>query len=341
MRSLYQRVFLAFWGTIAVIIVGQHLFHLFYASETGIPELLVSLVVSLFPCYLLARYFTRRIVRLRAFTRQIAGGDLTSRIGADLRKGKDEISALVGDFDHMVSQIESSMRAQKMLIADISHELRSPLTRLRVALELALSGTGTAQFHALERVELESIRLNELIGSLLVLSHLESGEKVVERSLIDLGELLRSVILDAEFEASNRHRAIRADLEPLTFCCTMGNSDLLRSAIENVVRNAIRYTAENTEVIVSAHLQEIDDILWAVIQVKDRGPGVPEEEMSSLFRPFYRVEKSRDRIIGGAGLGLAITQRAVQFHSGTVAARNSPEGGLIVQINIPAQQKME
>jgi two-component system sensor histidine kinase CpxA len=338
MRSLFLRVFLAFWFTVAVVlIIGGHIFHMIYRSETGVPELMFAIAISGLPCFFLARYLARPIVSLRTATHEIAEGNLAARAGQTLRRRKDEIGLLVADFDHMAERLEALVGAQKRLIADISHELRSPLTRLGLALELARRrpADGTS---ALDRAERETRRLNELIGKLLVLSLMEGGNEMIERSVVQLGDLVADVVADADFEACTQHRTVKSAI--IEQCTTIGNPDLLRSAVENVVRNAVRYTPEETEVQVSVHLEGSDNDSVAVIEVSDHGPGVPEAELSQLFRPFYRVDPARGQDAGGTGLGLAITQRAVELHKGSVSARNSPGNGLLVKISVPAVPRM-
>ncbi|HEY0794151.1 MAG TPA: ATP-binding protein [Acidisarcina sp.] len=335
MRSLFVRVFLSFWATIAVIIVGQHLLRLRYTSETGVPELLFYIALSGLPCLLIARYFAAPIVRLRNASQKIAGGDLTVRLGPTSSRRKDEVGWLVRDFDYMAERLELSRDAQKRLTADVSHELRSPLTRLTVALELARTHAGEGAAKALDRVELESHRLNDLIGKLLLLSTLESGGTFLERTAIRLDDLIANVVADADFEARSLNRAVK--FSPAGPCTVSGNADLLRSAVENVVRNAVRFTAEGTEVLVTLRCSADTTRSTAVIAVTDHGPGVPQDELQRLFEPFYRIESARDRKTGDAGLGLAITRRAVEFHGGTVAAHNLLRGGLAVRIEIPAR----
>ena len=222
----------------------------------------------------------------------------------------------------------------------MSHELRSPLARLGVALELArdqdTAESGNAELRkALDRSEREVGRLNELISQLLTLSRLESGVPLAERTPVDLTRLVHEIASDADFEARNRSRSVRV-VESCQ-CATDGAEELLRSAIENVVRNAVRYTAEDTEVKIvlrrEAALDGASDC--CVIAIRDKGVGVPETELTDLFRPFYRVGNARERKTGGVGLGLAITERAVRLHGGSVLATNMPDGGLCVEIRLP------
>ncbi len=288
-----------------------------------------AIVVGGLICYGLARYLTAPVRYLRAATRQLGGGDLTVRVGPRIGRRRDEIGDLGRDFDFMAERLEALVSAERRLLRDISHELRSPLARLSVALGLARQHAPSEAAQPLDRIELESERLNELIGQLLTLTRLESGAQPPESGDVQLGELLRDVAADADFEAASRNRHVRVDT--CQDCVVRGTEALLRSAIENVLRNAIRHTAEGTEVMVN--LRHVSS--RAVVDVQDHGPGVPESALDDIFRPFYRVADARDRATGGAGLGLAITQRAVQLHGGSISAHNAAGGGLIVRIELP------
>ncbi|MGB7926460.1 MAG: ATP-binding protein [Pyrinomonadaceae bacterium] len=300
-------------------------------------RLIMVLLTAGLVCYWLARYLSAPIVKLGAAARRIASGDLTARVGAQSsggRRGRDELAELSRDFDLMAERIESLMTAQRSLISDISHELRSPLARLNVALGLARQRSGTETNVALDRIEREAERLNALIGQLLTLSRLESGAEKSEPRRVDLASLLREIVADADFEALHRGRVVR--ITQGEECAVEGSPELLRSAIENVVRNGVRYTAEETAVEISLGVEREGDNTHAIINVRDHGAGVPEAALTSLFRPFYRVADARDRQTGGHGLGLSITERAVRLHGGTVRASNAPGGGLIIEIRLPA-----
>jgi two-component system, OmpR family, sensor histidine kinase CpxA len=270
-------------------------------------------------------------VKLRAATRRVAGGDLKARVGPAIGKRRDELADLGRDFDLMAERIESLMMAQHRLVSDISHELRSPLARLGVALELARQRAGDEAKSPLDRIEREADRLNELIEQLLTLSKLEIGNQPAPGRPVDLELLVRQIASDADYEARDRNRVARVVASESWV--TTGSEELLRRAVENVVRNAVRYTAENTEVEISLRREPPS---LAVITVRDHGPGAPESSLMDIFRPFYRVADARDRQTGGVGLGLAIAERAVKLHGGTVSASNAPDGGLIVEIKLPA-----
>ncbi len=296
-------------------------------------ELAAAFIVSALVCYWLARSVVSPVRQLQAATRKLAEGDLGVRVGASgsLAGRHDEFGVLANDFNEMAARIEDLLNAQKRLIADISHELGTPLTRLNVALGLAFRKTGDGARPELERIQTEAGRLNELIRQLLLISELEGHEPTEPAEPVELLALVTGVAADAEFEASERRCRVTVQAPgPVEIS---GVRYLLHSAVENVVRNAVRYTAADSQVIIE--LTTADGGKTAVIRVRDHGPGVPELELANLFRPFYRVSEARDRLSGGTGLGLAITQQAVDAHGGRVHAANQPDGGLVVAIELP------
>lgn len=296
-------------------------------------RLLVSLVIGGIICYGLAWHLTAPIRRLRKATHQLATGDLSARVGACLGNRKDEMAGLSRDFDRMAERIELLVCSQQRLIRDISHELRSPLARLNVALELARRSSGTEATGPLNRIERESERLNDLIAQLVTLTLLESGSERLEKHRINLSALVREIADDADYEARNINRSVRVLVS--NEVDVYGSEEMLHRAIENVLRNALRYTAEGTMVEIALNLLQKDDGPHAVIRVRDHGPGVPEAALTELFRPFYRVADARDRLTGGTGIGLTITERAVHLHGGVVTASNAQGGGLVVEIDLP------
>lgn len=315
--------------------VTPHL--LFSPNRTPGVGILIAVLTSGLVCFLLARYLTSPVARLRAATQRLASGDLTARAGELGSRRSDEIAQLVRDFDGMASRIENLVNAQSRLLNDISHELRSPLARLNVALGLARQRSNKEVDGAIDRIELEANRLNELIGRLLVLARMEGGADSPTKAPVHLAELIRNIVDDADFEAQGRN--CRVHCEITEDAVVLGNAQLLHSAIENVVRNAMRYTPERTEVEI--RLEQIDTPQGAdaVIRVIDQGPGVPEESLDKLFRPFYRLDDSRVRQTGGVGLGLSITERAIRLHQGSVRAANRPGGGgLVVELRLPVAQ---
>jgi len=306
-------------------------------GPNGVPGLGISIAVvsSGLVCYFLAQFLTSPIVRLRKATQKLADGDLSARDDGRSYPTGYEMSQMEIDFNVMAEQIEKLVRAQSRLLKDISHELRSPLARLTVALELARQRTGPEAESVLDRISLESSRMNELIGSLTTIARLESGAGSLRRVPVELEELVQEIARDAAFEAQSRN--CQVECEVLDELPVAGDPALLHSAIENVVRNATRYTREGTTVKIRAEKTQPESLGEAVVRVTDSGPGVPEGELDKIFRPFYRIDDARGRSTGGVGLGLAITERAVRLHGGSVRASNLHEGGLSVEIRIPLQ----
>lgn len=299
------------------------------APQTQIIQFaLVILAAGLF-CYGLAYYLTTPIVKLRRATQKFADGDLQTRVGDQVGKRRDELSGLAKDFDEMAERIESLVTTEKRLTQDISHELRSPLARLNVALELARQKANPETAPLINRIETESHRLNEMISHLLTLSKLETDSQIFEKRQINLTKLFEQIVSDADFEAAALGKAVK--ILQKDEAEIFGNKNLLRSAIENVLRNAVRYTKDGTTVEVSLNKENKK----VSVIVKDNGMGVPEEDLKKLFRPFYRVQTARDRKSGGIGLGLAIAERAVNAHQGMIEAQNT-KNGLVVRIDLPS-----
>src|SRR5258708_4266907 len=227
-------------------------------------------------CWLLARHITRPIELLRTATTAIADGHLETRAGAEIITRGDEIAQLGRDFDRMAVQIEALVTAQRRLLGDVSHELRSPLARLIVAMKLtrqrAAKPEETAEY--LDRIAIESGRLDKLIGQLLTLARIESSVDAALRARFDLAELVQEVAADGDFEARSRNR--RVEVKGADACEMAGFAELMRSTFENVVRNAIRYTPEGTSVEVG--LLEAGGL--AYLTVRDHGVGVPQTMLS-------------------------------------------------------------
>lgn len=294
----------------------------------------VTFLITGLISYLLARSLSAPVRTLRDATQKLAGGDMSVRVGPSLGGPRDETAELGRDFDRMAERIDALLSAQRRLLRDISHELRSPLARLNVALGLARQKAGAEAQGALDRMEREADRLNELIGELLTLTLLESENKEGDAVAIDLEALVHDIVQDADFEAKVSNRTVRVvESEPIS---VSGVPELLRRAIENVVRNAVRFTTEGTSVELRLSLSQDAPAAMARITVRDHGPGIPEEALGRIFEPFYRVADARDRQSGGTGIGLAITRRAVRLHGGSVRAFNAPDGGLEIVLDLPA-----
>jgi two-component system sensor histidine kinase CpxA len=302
------------------------------------PQLPVAIVVGGLTTFVLVLLVTRPVVRLRKAARELALGKLNARVVWPKSQARifagDEIDALIHDFNHMAERLESLVDAQKLLLRDVSHELRSPLARLSVALELAREDSDKETVAHLDRIERETERLNLLIGQLLSLSSMEALEKVENFEPLSLNSLIDRMIPDAEYEARQRECSLVFHAEEK--CSIAGNEELLYRAIENVVRNAIRYTESGSEVEILLKAGMARGERQVEIEVSDRGPGIPEGQLRAIFRPFYRVDYARSPDTGGFGVGLAIAERAVRLHHGELSAINRKGGGTTIRISFPA-----
>lgn len=280
-------------------------------------------------CLGLASYVSDPATKLSRATGLLAGGDLSVRVGAQMGRRRDELADLGRDFDAMAERIEELVLNQRRLLSDISHELRSPLARLNVALELAGDGAPPSSQIFLDKIKEESAELDALIGGLLSLQRLEARDGQIRKTPLDLAQLVSRVAGDVGFEA---HGETQVEIVRLDACAVEGNAELLLSALQNVARNAMLHGAGQCVEIALEHESH-----QALIWVRDFGGGVPDEALDSLFEPFFRVAQARDRQSGGTGLGLSITRRAVEAHGGTVRAFNAPDGGLRVEIRLPVE----
>jgi len=336
MRSLFLKILLSSFLTVVFVGIAMALpVASLMMPRTGGLRLASSFVpvlavgISGLICFVLTRHITSPIFELRRGAETIAVGNLTARVPGNLRNRRDEIGQLGRDFDRMAERLESLVDSHKRLLGDVSHELRSPLSRLLVALGLARRAHAEEMPELLDRIALEAKRLDSLIGQLLTLSRIESGSHAAAASSIDLTALVHEVVTDADFEARAQSR--RVGVTAFEECTVSGFEELLRSAVENVVRNGVRFTRDGTAVDVSIR-RERDR---AVIRVRDRGPGVPETMLSEIFLPFHRGQAIDGLRNEGSGLGLAIAHRAVAANRGKIGAMNAADGGLIVDIEFP------
>jgi len=294
--------------------------------------LILAALISGIVCFLLARYLTAPLGKLRRATEAYAAGELDTRVAPTLGARKDEVADLAQAFDRMAQRLQELMTSQRQLLSDVSHELRSPLARVQVALGLARQRAEGRAAAELDRIEHEAENLNELIGQLLSLARLESGVTPAAHERVDLAELVANVAGDADFEARATDR--RVGIAQTVPAVIDGDARLLHSALENIVRNSVRYTAAGTAVDLSLARDRDRADSWR-ITIRDHGPGVPEGMLPRLFEPFVRVGDARDRASGGYGLGLAIAKKAIRLHGGEVFARNEPDGGLCVIVTLP------
>lgn len=292
-------------------------------------NVLLTIIVSGLVCFAVARYLAAPLRQVRDVSYRLAAGDLQARAGPTVGVRRDEIGDLVRDFDTMAARIEALVHSQNQLLSDISHELRSPLARLNVALELARRKAGEAAQPDLNRLEAEASRMNELIGRILALARAETPDAAHPFDLVELRDVVAVVAGNAGYEAQEQGKAVR--FECLADPAVMGDAELLTSAVDNIVRNALRYTPAGSSVDIRLAVTSTE----AIVSVRDHGPGVPEAELERIFTPFHRVDTGRDRGAGGAGLGLAIARRAVALHKGSLAAALAEAGGLVVTMRLP------
>ena len=299
-----------------------------WIAERGRAGLIVlALIVSAAVSYLLARTISRPIERLRGSANAIASGRLDTRVAEGVGKRRDELGLLAEDFDRMANELQRAWRRQSELTRNVSHELRSPLARLRVALELVRRKTG--ELAELDKIDAETERLDELIGRILEFSRLdaESGE---EKTRIELCDLVRSVVDDVRYEYGHLGSSATIEFEAGAACDTVGYPNALRSCVENVVRNAMEHSRDGGKVLVRVG----DNTGYPVVTVEDEGGGVPEVELERIFEPFYRSKTTQaDASQRSGGLGLAIAARAIALHGGSIGAANAG-GGLRVEIRL-------
>ncbi len=298
-------------------------------------RLLLAIFITGIICYFLSRYLTTPINKLQRAARQIAGGQFSTRVSQAIGDRNDEIGELADEFDTMAERIESLIESQKRLLQDVSHELRTPLARLQVALELARRRSKGLAESELDRIAIESERLNELIGEILSLARLETAEVSLDEH-VNITRLMEKTVQDTNFEFKQLNKS--AQLHGEEGLKLIGNMTLMQRAFENILRNALRHTQDHS--CVDIQIIELKKPHEICITIRDHGPGVPPQALPSLFRPFYRVEDSRFKDTGGYGLGLAIAFKAIELHRGDIKAYNAEEGtGLVVEIHLPLQDK--
>jgi two-component system OmpR family sensor kinase len=291
--------------------------------------LVTAVIGSLIFTILIAWYFSKPIRHLRSAFAAVANGDFDIAIGQRVEARDDELADLGRDFDSMVERLRLLLDGQRRLLHDVSHELRSPLTRLQFAIGLARQQPERVS-DTLDRIERESVRMEKLVAELLTLSKLEAGafKPVIED--VSMHELVTEIARDAEFEAQASERKL--ELIVTKDAVIRGDAELLHRALENVVRNAVKQTAVATTVCMEVDIVEQGSKVRIVVH--DRGPGVPESELNTIFKPFYRCDES-EKNLDGHGLGLAIAQRVIFAHGGTIRALNRAGGGLTMEISLP------
>lgn len=295
---------------------------------TQLAVLALVVLAAFATALVLARYLSLPIARLQRATRALAAGALDTRVGAPFDRRRDEVGTLARDFDAMAERIQALIEDKETLLRDVSHELRSPLARLGVALALAQRKAGDAAQPDLSRIEQEAERLDVLVGQIMTLARLRSHAPT-EHEPVDLDALVGEVVDNARFE----HPAAQIELTADRGSAVHGDPVELRSAVENVLRNALAHGGTETPIEVTVRPRGRD----VEISIADRGPGVPDADLARIFEPFYRADQSRDHRREGQGIGLAITARVLELHGGHAEARNRPGGGLAVTLSLPAR----
>jgi two-component system sensor histidine kinase CpxA len=289
---------------------------------------MLSLSVGL--CYLFVRGLLNPITQLRQASKRMASGEMGVRVGTASSR-LDEIGQLGRDFNNMSEQVENLVNNQKRLLADISHELRSPLTRLQLSIGIALqqneSEVSVNMLAALERIEKEALQIENMIAQVLLLSRLDNQQPIQNLQMVSLEQVMTSIIADAKFEAEHKNKEL--SYQAAKDINLFVEPQLFSSAIENILRNAIHYSNQLIQVTVSV---EGEKVIW---EIEDDGNGIDENQLSRVFEAFYRESTARERDSGGVGLGLAIAYHAINKHQGSIQASNKPLGGLLVRISIP------
>ena len=299
-----------------------------YSIQQNYGKLLLLMLLSGLLIYIILRILTAPIKELQQLSCAYKDYSKMIHFSDNLTKRRDELGQLSRKLQEIFSRLDKTSQFQQKLMQDVSHELRSPLARLQVALEIARRRTKGEADIEFDRIALESERLDELIGEILSLAKLQAKTKI-NTSKFDLVLLLNDIVKDTNYEF--KQLGTKVTFEEKTACYVIGDETLIRRAIENILRNALRYTSLQKGVTMDI----VKDPHSYIIHIRDYGPGVPQDALPLLFKPFYRVDSARSDSFDGYGLGLAIAQHAIHLHRGTLKAVNMKEGGLQVSISIP------
>ena len=304
----------------------------------GLPFFGVMLLMVTLFCLWLTHHIVAPIQGIQSAARMVAAGDLSVRAPVEISERHDELAALAADFDAMVERLGAFVRSQKDLLSTVSHELRSPLARVIMSLALLRNQSSSESEELLQRMERDVERIDTLMGQLLTLSRLETGLSSEGRDNVDLSQLVQEVVADGDFEARACGKSVRLQAEE-GIVIEKADQQALRSACENIVRNAIRFTAPGSEVEVFLKTEKMSASSQAVLSVRDYGPGVPGDLLQQIFQPFFRVKEpsGSPRENNGTGLGLAIALEAIRQHRGTIIASNAIPIGLEVKIMLPTR----
>jgi len=290
----------------------------------------IPIIVSIILCWLLARSLSRPIYNIAQVATAFGEGNFKQRVEKEPHRN-DELGDLAKRFNQMADKLAHGMNAQQRLLGDVSHELRSPLTRLQMAIGLVSRHSHDPKMQEvyLQRCDLEISRLDKMIGDVLALSRLENTIEQAHYSPTNINEIIQTLVTDAKFIA--QEKAVNIEFEEQSPIILNIDSQLIASALGNIINNAVKYTPKSSTVIIDVTVQD----KHVRIDISDNGEGVPEHALSQLFDPFYRVADARDRLSGGTGLGLAIAKQAIELHEGKINALNKPEGGLLVTLSLP------
>jgi two-component system, OmpR family, sensor histidine kinase CpxA len=299
----------------------------------GLPFSLSMVLLVTLLCLWLAYHIASPIHSIQATARRVAQGDLKARVPSSVSRRFDELAALAKDFDSMVSRLDSLIQAQKKLLNSVSHELRSPLARINLSLGLLRNGGSADSDDLFQRLDRDIERIDLLMGQLLTLSRLEAGFSAGEREEVNFAQLLEEVAADGNFEAQGLGKSVSLQT---TGSVILRNADphALRSACENIIRNAVRFTRPGSDVQIVLEVDGSATEPWALLSVRDHGPGVPEDSLQAIFQPFYRIS-GEGQATGGNGLGLAIASEAIRLHRGTIRAENLRPTGLHIIVRLP------
>ena len=299
----------------------------------GLPFSLSMLLLVTLLCLWLAYHIASPIHSIQATARKVAQGDLKARVPSSVSRRFDELAALAKDFDSMVGRLDALIQTQKKLLNSVSHELRSPLARINLSLGLLRNGVSADSDDLFQRLDRDIERIDLLLGQLLTLSRLEAGFSSGEREDVNFAQLVEEVAADANFEAQALGKSVSLQATGLVI---LRNADphALRSACENIIRNAVRFTRAGSDVEIVLEVDRTASEPWALLSVRDHGPGVPEDSLQAIFQPFYRISGD-GQATGGNGLGLAIASEAIRLHRGTIRAENLRPTGFQIIVRLP------
>lgn len=308
---------------------------IYFLTQISWTSLTIRLIIAIFfsglICYFLSRNLTKPLRSLSLAAKSIATGHLDTRVGKFRGHYRDEIAELSSEFDTMAEQLEQLILSKERLLQDISHELRSPLARLQIALELGRKKTNHTAEIEFAKMEEECLRLNALIGEILEYARLNKATYILNKNMVSIPTLVKQVIKDANYEFGQNKNRIH--LTTIDQCKLAVDAKLIHRAVENILRNALRYSPDDELVDVTIALNKEAQTLEIIVE--DNGPGIPESQLDKIFNPFYRVDKSRTKKTGGYGLGLAIAQQAIRQHHGVITLQNRQPKGLKVSIILP------